>query len=124
MSEQQRILDLERLLEAMMRERDAALEEAGEVREQLQQRLTPSQVSAQALLSAQRERDEADRRAADAIDRMSMMRREQDEREDILRRLRRRHEAIQEELRECLQELSAQRQVAEAAQALLRETQG
>lgn len=123
MSDQQRILDLERLLEAMMRERDAALEEAGEVREQLQQRLTPSQVSAQALLAAQRERDDADRRAADAIDRMSMMRREQDEREDILRRLRRRHEALQEELRECLQELSAQRQVAEAAQALLRETQ-
>ena len=124
MSEQQRILDLERLLEAMMCERDAALEEAGEVREQLQQRLTPSQVSAQALLAAQRERDEADRRAADALDRMSMMRREQDEREDILRRLRRRHEAMQEELRECLQELSAQRQVAEAAQAMLRETQG
>ena len=124
MSEQQRILDLERLLEAMMRERDAALEEAGKVREQLQQRLTPSQVSAQALLAAQRERDEADRRAADALDRMSMMRREQDEREDILRRLRRRHEAMQEELRECLQELSAQRQVAEAAQAMLRETQG
>ena len=124
MSEQQRILDLERLLEAMMRERDAALEEAGEVREQLQQRLTPSQVSAQALLAAQRERDEADKRAADALDRMSMMRREQDEREDILRRLRHRHQALQEELRECLQELSAQRQVAEAAQAMLRETQG
>lgn len=124
MSDQQRIRDLERLLESMMRERDAALEEAGEMREQLQERLTPSQVSAQALLAAQRERDEADRRAADALDRMSMMRREQDEREDILRRLRRRHEAMQEELRECLQELSAQRQVAEAAQAMLRETQG
>jgi hypothetical protein len=64
---------------------------------------------------------EADQRAAEAIDRMSLYARESDEREAVLRRLRARHEALQEELRETLSELQVQRSLAEGAVASLRE---
>ena len=65
---------------------------------------------------------EADRRAAEAIDRMSLYAREADEREAVLRRLRARHDALQEELRETLSELQVQRSLAEGSVASLRES--
>jgi hypothetical protein len=49
--------------------------------------------------------------------------READEREAILRRMRRRHEVLQDELRECLAELHTQRTVTAAALEQLREAQ-
>jgi hypothetical protein len=71
----------------------------------------------------QRQLRDAQHHAASLIDRMSVLQREADEREAILQRMRRRHEVLQDELRECLDELHTQRTVTAAALEQLREAQ-
>jgi predicted RNase H-like nuclease (RuvC/YqgF family) len=69
----------------------------------------------------QRQLREAQSHCASLIDRLSVVQREADEREAILRRMRRRHEVPHDELRECLAELHTQRTVTAAALEQLRE---